>query len=791
MEFIKKQTQQFNNADIDRLSSKFNIHKDVVRLLFARGYTTDDEINKFVNAGETQLYNPFMLKNMQEVVDKINYYINNNKHILIMGDYDTDGISAAAILYKYFEKQGISTDVFLPNRFVDGYGLTIDTINKVNNLYKPDLIITVDCGITCVDEIKYCKDIGIDIIVTDHHDIPSVTPDTLIINPKLPDQIYPFKELCGAGVALKLIQALGGITEALNYVAIATLATVADIVPLVDENRAIVKLGLEQQKEQLPKGIKMLCKYLKIPLPLSSTDISFKIAPKINATGRMGDAIISFRLYVENDDAILQKNLDELIALNDLRVTKTNEIFESACQMLEDTNVSRLGMIVLYKEDWESGVLGIICSKLVEKYNKPVCLLSLVDNEFKGSCRSIPGVNIFDALTSVSDILIRFGGHNQAGGLSIERKYLKEFRTRINDFVLNNTNEDEMVSRKYYDVDISDIDLTPEFVKDLQIFEPCGFKNEKPLFRVNITDNNATRMINHHQHLRIKQNNISLIGFGKGDYYYNLNVNCNKEVIAELAFEKGDNKQKVSGFIRHVNYSKLNTATKSEIISANYLTQLKYINCRNDYDNSKVISYTEALSRINKMTTKSRFGTAIIVNNMDTYFDVVKAIPNVTNYELFDINNACGENVIIFAPHSDVSYKDYQNIFVMDSYLCQGYISSLCTKFNHVYCVDNKINIGLFNNLDVSRNTFAKIHNSIKSKLVTNPAPDLITYFNYLRRTNHFDKNIKYNQFVFFMLTMEELGILKFEDGTIVETDIKSKLENSSIYYFIKKFLNL
>ena len=183
----------------------------------------------------------------------------------------------------------------------------------------------------------------------------------------------------------------------------------------------------------------------------------------------MGDALISFKLYVENDDLEIKRYINELLELNDLRVTKTNDIFQSACEMLEDTNVSRLGMIVLYNPEWESGVLGIICSKLVEKYNKPVCLLSLVDNEYKGSCRSIPGVNIFEALTSVSDLLIRYGGHNQAGGLSIEKKNLKEFRRRINSYVLDNTNQEEMLSRKYYDMDITNMEITSQFVKDLDI----------------------------------------------------------------------------------------------------------------------------------------------------------------------------------------------------------------------------------------------------------------------------------------------------------------------------------
>ncbi|MGN0961782.1 MAG: single-stranded-DNA-specific exonuclease RecJ [Christensenellales bacterium] len=790
MEFIKKNNIQFNNDKILKISSKFNLNEDVVKLLFARGIDSEELIEKYLSSGTTQLYNPFLLRDMDKVVEKIRFYINNQKSILIMGDYDTDGISASAILYKYFESKGIKVNVFLPNRFVDGYGLTVDTILKVKDMYNPDLIITVDCGITCVEEIKFCKQVGIDIIVTDHHDIPETIPDTLIINPKLPNQIYPFKELCGAGVALKLVQALGGLEEALKYTTIASLATVADIVPLLDENRALVKLGLANQKEQLPKGLKALCKQLKIALPLTSTDISFKIAPKINATGRMGDAIISFKLYVENDDALIKQNINELLELNDKRVNETNNIFTSACEMLEDTNVSRLGMIVLYNETWESGVLGIICSKLVEKYNKPVCLLSLVDNEFKGSCRSIPGVNIFEALNSVSDLLIRFGGHNQAGGLSIDRKNLKEFRTRINDYVLQHTNEDELVSRKYYDMDITNINVTPDFVNDLEIFEPCGFKNEKPTFKINISENSASRMMNFPQHIKLKQNNINLIGFGKGNYFYNLNVNCNKEAIIELSLEK-NGKNKINGFIRHINYSRLNTATKSEIISANYLMQLKYINYKSEYNDFIKINFDDAIDKINKLCQKSKFGTAVIINDMDTYFNCVKLIKGINNYELFNIYNACGENVIIFAPSSELSLKDYQNIFIIDSYLCNGYISSLCTKFNKVYTIDSKINMKLFSSLDTSRNTFAKIMNAIKSNVASSPVPDIITYFNNLRRFNLIDKSIKYNQFIFFMLTMEELGILTFEEGLIKISGIKSNLENSSIYNFITEFLSI
>lgn len=792
MEFISKvDNLNFNAKEITKTAQKFNLCEDIVKLFFARGIDSDDKIDKYLNAGVTSLYNPFLLKNMQEVVDKIKYYVLAKKKILIMGDYDTDGISASAILYKYFLSIGIEASVFLPNRFVDGYGLTIDSLDKVKSMYNPDLIITVDCGITCVEEIAYCKKLGIDIIVTDHHDVPSITPDTLIINPKLEGQLYPFKELCGAGVALKLVHALAGLEEALKYTTIATLATVADIVPLLDENRAIVKLGLENQKQQLPKGLKKLCSELKIILPLSSTDISFKLAPKINATGRMGDAIISFNLYVKNDEQDIRDNIDMLVALNDRRVVETNNIFASACEMLEDTNVSRLGMIVLYNESWESGVLGIICSKLVEKYNKPVCLLSIVDGEYKGSCRSIPGVNIFEALTSVSDLLIRFGGHNQAGGLSIEKKNLKEFRTRINEYVLAHTNEDDLITRKYYDMDISNKEISPEFIKELGIFEPCGFKNEKPLFKLNITGNTVSRMSNFPQHIRIKQGNLNLIGFCKGEYYYNLCVNSHKEAIIELTLEKYANKEKITGFIRNINYSKLTTATKSEIISANFLSQLQYINCKNEFTKYKSLSFDKAIEKINECTKLSKFGTAVIIYDMDTYFKAVKLLNKITNYEMFDIHNACGENVIIFAPNSDVNLKDYNNIFLLSNFLVEGYIASISTKFNKVYTLSIPLDMQLFKGIDVSREVFGKIMLSIKACKNIAPMPDLITYFNNLKRNNYIDKNAKYNQFYFFVMVMQELGICKFEDGLMQISNIKSNLDNSSIYDFMKEILKI
>lgn len=257
----------------------------------------------------------------------------------------------------------------------------------------------------------------------------------------------------------------------------------------------------------------------------------------------------------------------------------------------------------------------------------------------------------------------------------------------------------------------------------------------------------------------------------------------------ELNLEKSGNKSKINGFIRQINYTKLNTATKSEIILANHLSQLKSLGTKSPYDYT-TLPFEKAIAKINAITGKSRLGTLVIVNKMDTYFACVKALKDIKNYELFKILNACGENAIVFAPSSEMVTKDYQNIFIMDTPITEDYPKSLSTKYNSVYCVDGTLNPAILNGIDASRHTFGLMLNAIKAyPEKTTAVPDIITYFNNLKRFGLVDKNLKYNEFIFFMLTMSELGICDFADGRVIVTDVKSNLENSKIYTFIKGML--
>ena len=276
---IKKKNIEINDDEIYKLSKEIGHSFVVTKILASRGYDTIEKIQKFLSPKITDLHDPFLLKNMDIVTEKIKNALETKKKVLIFGDYDVDGISATAILYRFFASHGLVPQYFLPNRYEDGYGLTIETAQKVIDLYSPELIITVDCGISCYKEVDYLMSKGIDVVVTDHHEIPEILPSCPIINAKMLGQEYPFRELCGAGVALKIVQALGENLE--EYLPICAIATIADIVSLTDENRAIVTCGLKLY-DKLPKGVKMLIKEQKLK-SVSSSEIAFRVAPKINA----------------------------------------------------------------------------------------------------------------------------------------------------------------------------------------------------------------------------------------------------------------------------------------------------------------------------------------------------------------------------------------------------------------------------------------------------------------------------------------------------------------------------
>ncbi len=478
--------KKFFNKDVDLVASfseQFNLPPRVMELILSRGINTSEAIEEFLNP--KKFNDPFLLNGMKQLCDRIKLAKELGDKVLIFGDYDVDGISATAIMLKALKEFGISADYYLPNRFIDGYGLTNAVIDKIEAKFSPNLIITVDCGISCHTEVDYAKTKGIDIYVTDHHEIPDILPDTVCINAKLPGQEFPDRELCGTGVAYKVAEALLGRVKAEQYLPIAAIATIADIVPLFGENRTIVTRGLKLCEKYLPLGLKAMFKEYDLSLiKPSSVDISFKISPKLNASGRMGDAGDSLKLYFETDPVRIKKCIEKIKAHNTKRQDICAKIYDSCEKALARVDMKNQRVICLASKAWDKGVLGIVCSRLVEKYHKPVFLFAQEGDELHGSGRSIDDINIHELLNSLSDILDTFGGHSMAAGLSLKRKNYEEFVNKINAFALQHVSDEVFIPIKYYDQELTPQEITPELVKAFSVLEPFGCANPKPRFKV-------------------------------------------------------------------------------------------------------------------------------------------------------------------------------------------------------------------------------------------------------------------------------------------------------------------
>ena len=403
---------EFYNSDeklVDEICEKYNLNKVIGKIIVNRHVVNDEDVRIFITPTRDDFHNPFLFKGMDIAVDRIIKAINNKEKILIYGDYDVDGITSTTVLKKYLMDRGISVDTYIPNRLHEGYGLNkkaIDTIKERNI----DLIITVDCGISAIEEVDYAVRLGMDIIVTDHHEVGEKLPNALaVIDAKRKDNTYPFRALAGVGVVFKLIQALSikleiKPEEYLKYLDLVCVGTISDIVPLEGENRTIAKLGLMLIKVTRNLGLRELIKssgYKEI----DSNTISFGVAPRINACGRMGHEEEALKLFLAEDLESATKITKELNEYNTLRQSTEKAIYEEAVQQIEKNHLDANNSIVLGGKGWHHGVIGIVSSKVTDKYYKPSILLSFEDNIAKGSGRSVPGFDLYEGLAKCEDLL--------------------------------------------------------------------------------------------------------------------------------------------------------------------------------------------------------------------------------------------------------------------------------------------------------------------------------------------------------------------------------------------------
>lgn len=534
------QYYETNNELIEQISNKFNINKLLAQILINKGIIEEKEIEIFLNPKRNNFYDPFLMPDMEKAINRIINAIRCKEKILIYGDYDVDGITSTTVLKKFLEERGASTEYHIPNRLKEGYGLNKHTIEEIakNGI---QLMITVDCGISAVEETEFAKSLGIETIITDHHEPGEILPNAFaIVDAKIKTNKYPFNQLAGVGVVFKLIQAISiklGLDEKeyLKYLDLVCLGTISDIVPLIDENRVIAKLGLKLVNVTKNLGLKTLLISSGYKVADSNT-ISFGIAPRINACGRMGFANEALQLLLSNEREEVSKLVEKLNEYNKERQEKEKEIFEEAIRQIDKTE-EKNPAIILGGNGWHHGVTGIVSSKITEMYFKPSILIGFEEGEGKGSGRSIPGVDLHEAILKCSGKLEKFGGHAMAIGLSIKKENFAVFKKEVNEYLKNkNINQIRQIIMIDAIANLKDINL--ETVQELELLEPFGEVNRTPIFCFRNLRIDSIRALTEGKHLKINLRDdnmtISAIGFNMGEMSIEYKLGDRVDVIGSL-----------------------------------------------------------------------------------------------------------------------------------------------------------------------------------------------------------------------------------------------------------------
>ena len=496
--------QNHDEKIVKLLSESLRVKPLCAKLLINRGYMDVEGARSFIEKSDAFLYDPYLLEDMRKATARIRLAMSRDEKITIYGDYDVDGVTSVSILYMYLKDRGVDVDFYIPTRESEGYGLNIGAFHTIKE-NGTTLVITVDTGITALDEIAYAKTIGLDIVVTDHHQCrPKLPVCEAVVNPRRPDCRYPFKELSGVGVVFKLLCALE--MDILNfgeyniftvkdmckrYIDLVTIGTIADVMPLYDENRIMVYMGLHLLSNTSNVGVRALLRAVGIDdsKKVTASTIGYTLAPRINAAGRIGDAARAVQLFLTNSPHNATVIAEELCVINKERQQTENIIFEEALKQIEkEHDVEKESVIVLASDHWHQGVIGIVASKITELFGKPSILITFDSDEpsdhdpGKGSARSIKGLNIVEALANCSHLLIKYGGHELAAGLSVERGNLESFRNALNEYAGPYLSSPDCIVKTFAEAEINEKDVTMETIEDIARLEPYGAKNPEPVF---------------------------------------------------------------------------------------------------------------------------------------------------------------------------------------------------------------------------------------------------------------------------------------------------------------------
>lgn len=759
MKIIKKTYDKTQKNHIKDLALGAGISEFTAEILYGRGYDTADKINSFLNPQNQSLLSPYMLSGMDEAVSRIISAKDNGETVVVYGDYDADGICATSVLYSTLMRLGINVHAVVPERD-NGYGLSEGVLSDVlENLY-PDLIITVDCGISAKAEVEYLKDLGVDVIVTDHHEFPSELPDCTIISTKTPNQEYPFEYLAGAGVAYELSRALLG-EGADVYLDLVAIATIADSMPLTGENRVIVHRGIELIKSgNCSRAVTMLLTAGGAK-EITAGTLAFTVAPRINAAGRMGDAYSALKLFTTQNPTEREELVAKLVKYNIDRQVECESLYKSAKTALKEGG-NYGNCIVLSNKDWKGGLLGIVAARLTEEYNLPTILLSEIDGHLHGSVRSIGDVNVFEAIASTSDILIDFGGHAQAAGVTVSHENLEEFSVRLNRYI--SERYDDTAFEKTIEVDgeiTSKISL--KTAKEISMLEPFGTGNKKPIFLLSERDTQAKLLKEGSPHVTVKSSNLDMIYFNGANNLEMLSLDLKKDILVEINTSNYNGREYVKGFIKKV-YSEFDV-TENLVIKAYKNALISLIGGRYRGNECEVESLIDG-------ATANGFGRLFIITNPLNYdkFEALK------RFEVYPITLTVkgGKNaVLIGADLLNTDLSDYEELVFIDKPLGQIYAHK-----------NQRVFVGGLNSFDIKSLYIERDELGSIFRDITQKAKSGMTYDEIVSTATHKE------QTVFALEVFKELDFIEENGFIFVKKTEKKDLISSKIYKAVSEIKN-
>lgn len=547
----KWECYQTDEEKVKKMAKEYNISPLIATILVNKNLEEKKDIDKFLNPTRNDFYDPYLMPDMEIAINRIIEAIEKREKIIIYGDYDVDGITSITVLKKFLLERGAIVDDYIPNRLDEGYGLNKKAIKKIVE-EKYTLMITVDCGISGIDEVEYANSLGLETIITDHHEQAEKLPRALaVVDAKRKDNKYPFNQLAGVGVVFKLIQGIGiklnlEEKEYLKFLDLVCVGTISDIVPLVDENRVIAKLGLKLVKVTKNIGLKTLLNSIGYK-NIDSTCVSFGLAPRINACGRMGHQEEALKLFLTEDPNEAGRIANKLNEYNRERQEKEKKIFTEALEMIKNDKNDK-PCIILAGENWHHGVIGIVASKVTEMYFKPSILICLEDDEGKGSGRSIPGFDLHEALSKCDKYIKKFGGHSMAIGITIKKDEFSKFKEQFEEYA-SSCNIDKIVPVIHIDEEVSLRNINKEVLKELSLLEPFGEGNKMPLFLYKNLKIHSIRALSEGKHLKLtlKDDNymIDAIGFNMGELANEYLIGNKVDIVGTLEINNFNNNDNI------------------------------------------------------------------------------------------------------------------------------------------------------------------------------------------------------------------------------------------------------